>query len=117
MIFDRRAPVELRIFPPTETSDGYGGTAPGLGEPVTVRAFAQPVDAPEGVATGWAAPVRLKVLTGPCEAAQVWARVEIDGEPWHIVDPPRVHGASRRTRYLSAVIEGGSGGVREAQHP
>ncbi|MEV4434799.1 hypothetical protein [Streptomyces sp. NPDC049585] len=117
MIFHRRAPVELSIFPPDPVGDGYGGTAPGLGEPVTVRAFAQPVDAPEGVATGWAAPVRLKVLMGPCEAAQVWARVEIDGEPWHVVDPPRLHGASRRTRYLSAVIEGGSAGVREAHHP
>ncbi|AZQ70302.1 hypothetical protein EKH77_02895 [Streptomyces luteoverticillatus] len=117
MIFDRRVPVELRVYPPAETDDGYGGTAPGLGRPATIRAFVQPLDAPEGVATGWAAPVRRKVITGPCEAVQTWARVEMDGELWHVVDPPRVHGASRRTRYVSAVIEGGSGGVREAQHP
>ncbi len=99
-IFDH-APEVLRVFPAVLVDDGYGGVRPGEGEPITVRAYVQPLDSEDG--PGWDAPERYKVM-GRSLPVNAWSRVEMWGRVWTVKRQPRVHGASRRTRFATAEL-------------
>ncbi|MGW5735730.1 MULTISPECIES: hypothetical protein [Streptomyces] len=113
MIFDD-APVSVLVYPVVLKGDGYGGTSPQEGAPVEVRAFVQPMELGE-VASGNASPVRYKLLAHYKPDLQKWSRVDIDGQPYFAVYPPRIHRGSPETTYISAVVEGAERyGVRNA---
>ncbi|QPB09694.1 head-to-tail connector complex protein [Streptomyces phage Shaeky] len=103
-IFDR-APVTITVYPSVFVDDGYGGTKPGEGTPVTVQVVAQPMspDDPDG----WTQPRRYKLL-GKDFPAGPWSRVTMFDREWSVVSPPLSRAYSRRTRFYTAeVIERG----------
>ncbi|MFG2620734.1 hypothetical protein ACGFXC_24285 [Streptomyces sp. NPDC048507] len=106
-----RAPLELVVYELVESDDGYGGTIPGRGRRHTLRVFAQPIDADDNASQGWSEPGRYKILARDFPTFR-WGDVEFEGRTWTVSEYPRRHRGSRRTAFVSAVIERrGSHGV------
>ncbi|MET8684844.1 hypothetical protein ABZV77_11560 [Streptomyces sp. NPDC004732] len=102
-IFDR-APLEITVHEYAEVDDGYGGTRPGRGPAHTFRAFVQPMDADDNSSQGWTEPGRYKVFAKSFPTHR-WGEVEFDGRSWTVSELPRHHRGSKRTEFMSAVIE------------
>lgn len=99
-IFDR-APVVAKVYPVALVDDGYGGTKPGVGTPVDVQVWAQPMASDDP--NGWTSPERFKILAKSLPA-KAWSRVEMMGRTWSVVRQPRVHSATRRTTFATAEL-------------
>jgi len=99
-------PHVATVYPVVPVDDGYGGTQPGEGDPITVRCIIQPRAADESAvqdAGGYRVDdtYRLAARSLPAGA---WARVTWDGDDYTVVGEPRRHGVSRRTRHDVATI-------------
>lgn len=101
MILDH-APVEVIVWPVVDVDNGYGGLKPGEGEPFTIHAFAQPLEA-LGPAEGWHDPGRFKLMFHPAPAHR-WGRVRFDGEDYSVVDHPKLHAATPSTTFMTAIV-------------
>ncbi len=91
------------VYPLRDADDGYGGTQPGTGDPVTVWASVRPATGDEAGETGYLAGTDYR-LTARSLPAGPWSRVDWDGAVWSVVgEPQRLRGA-RRVTYDTAVI-------------
>ncbi|MFD8789272.1 hypothetical protein [Streptomyces vinaceus] len=97
-------PVELSVFEYAEADDGYGGKIPSIGKEHRIRAFVQAIDADDNSSQGWTEPARYKVIARAFPARR-WALVRLDGQDFTCSEIPRVHRGSKRTEFVSAVIE------------
>ncbi|WP_424216347.1 hypothetical protein ACN20G_29865 (plasmid) [Streptomyces sp. BI20] len=98
--------MSVLVYPLSMQDDGYGGLAPkASGAPVAVRAFVQPMESGE-VSAGDASPIRYKLFMNAVAGLRKWSRVDIDGEPFYAVYPPRWHRGSPATEFVSAIVEG-----------
>ncbi|MGW2478588.1 hypothetical protein ACWCWQ_01960 [Streptomyces sp. NPDC001571] len=102
-IFDR-APLELVVYELAEGDDGYGGTLPVRGKRHVLRVFAQPIDADDNSSQGWTEPGRYKIFARDFPTFR-WGEVEFEGRKWTVSEYPRKHRGSKRTEFVSAVIE------------
>ncbi|WP_338932633.1 hypothetical protein WEB32_29660 [Streptomyces netropsis] len=83
--------------------DGYGGTKPGPGQPVAVRARVLPSTTEESAVAGYVARAEYRVYARSLPAGP-WSRVEWAGETWAVVGEPQRYGGSRRLAQDVAVI-------------
>ena len=96
-------PDVVTVYPVVNVPDGYGGSQPGSGDPVRVRARVVPVDSDEDAENGYVAGAVYRVYarrlpTGP------WSRVEWAGSVWSVVGEPARFGGSRRIAFHVATI-------------
>ncbi|MBA0054293.1 hypothetical protein E0L36_26610 [Streptomyces sp. AJS327] len=99
----RRGPDEVTVYPTVQVDDGYGGTQPGPGEPVTIQALVLPSSADESGAEGYLVGTEYRVYARTLPAGP-WSRVDWAGKTWAVVGDPQRFGASRATRHDVAVI-------------
>jgi hypothetical protein len=97
-------PHVVTVYPVVEVDDGYGGTQPGEGEPVTVRCLVQPrvtesLDGAEGYLSASVLDVAARSLP-----AGAWSRVTYNDEDYTVVSEPLRYGVSRRTAHDVATI-------------
>ncbi|UQI46722.1 hypothetical protein M1P56_21395 [Streptomyces sp. HU2014] len=98
-------PEVVTVYPEVETDDGYGGTVPGPGAPVIVRARVTP--AGEGEThpeDGYLAGSRYRLYARTLPAGP-WSRVEWAGQVWVLAGEPQRFGGGRRLAYQTAVIQ------------
>lgn len=110
-IFDR-APVVATIYPAAVVDDGYGGSKPGDGTPVTVRVWVQPMTSEDP--NGWSSPERVKILAKVLPA-EAWSRVEMMGSRWSVIRQPRTHRATLRTTYTTAELVASPAEITQSQ--
>lgn len=100
-------PHTVTVYPVIQVDDGYGGTQPGEGEPVTVRCLVQPRAAEQvDASAGYLAETVLDVFARSLPAG-AWSRVTYDGDDYMVVSEPRRYGVSRRTAHDVATIRRG----------
>lgn len=102
-----RPPHVVTVYPVILVDDGYGGTQPGEGPPVTVRCLVQPrvaetTSGGEGYVVDGVYDVFARSLP-----AGAWSRVVYDGDDYTVVGEPRRYGVSRRTAHRVASIRKG----------
>ncbi|MGW2398506.1 hypothetical protein ACWCYY_18330 [Kitasatospora sp. NPDC001664] len=110
-----KAHTAATVYPMVRVDDGYGDLRPKPAETgTTYRAWVQPVGdaagwrAPVGAQVGWSPPLRLKLLFPPDTPISEWARVDVYGDRWTVVDPPRRHhGVTDRMKFVTVIVEGG----------
>ncbi|AIA05406.1 hypothetical protein DC74_4934 [Streptomyces noursei] len=88
-------PDQVTVYPTVDADDRYGGTKPGPGEPVTIRARVLPATTDESGAAGYLAGTEYRVYARSLPAGP-WSRVEWAGQVWAVVGEPQHFGASRR---------------------
>ncbi|MEU7200269.1 hypothetical protein [Streptomyces sp. NPDC045470] len=96
-------PEEITVYPTVDVDDGYGGTAPGPGAPVTLRARVMPAETDEQGEPGYLAGTLYRVYARSLPAGP-WSRVEWAGTTWAVVGEPQRYGGSRRVAYQVATI-------------
>ena len=103
-----RGPHTLTVYPVVQVDDGYGGTMPGPGDPITVRAYCSPIGERDesGAVVGYPAELEFQV-TARSLPAGAWAHVEWEGVRYVVVAEPRRFGFSRRTAHDVAIIRKG----------
>lgn len=116
MILDK-ANIDVTAYPVVQVDDGYGATRPGMGSPITFKAFISPVGfSGAGWAIdsklqsqGWAEVHRIRVITKPqagLSPAQKWSRILVDGDEFTVVDAPRlIRGTKTRMSYVTMTCE------------
>jgi hypothetical protein len=96
-------PDTITVYPTVAVDDGYGGTKPGPGVPVTIRAQVEPVASTENVGPGYVVGTEYRVIARSLPAGP-WSRVEWAGEVWAVVGEPERFGGSRRVAHDVATI-------------
>lgn len=96
-------PDLVTVYPTLEVDDGYGGTRPGEGPPVTVRAHVQPSDTDQDGAPGYLSGATYRVFSRTLPAGP-WSRVDWAGETWTVVGEPQRFGGSARVAHMAATI-------------
>lgn len=99
-------PHTIVVYPAVVEDDGYGGTQPGVGDPIEVRAYCSPLAAEADSSDGYGTQQRFQVIARHLPSGP-WARVDWGGEQYVMVEPPRRFGFSRRTAHDVAVIRRG----------
>ncbi|MFJ4796944.1 phage head completion protein [Kitasatospora purpeofusca] len=105
------------VHPIRDVDDGYGGTQPGVGDPVTVWASVRPATAEESTDTGFTTETLYR-LSARSLPAGPWSRVEWDGAVWTVVGEPQHFRGHRRVTYDAATIRkrGNAVGHGQAEH-
>lgn len=98
-----RGPEEITVYPAVPTDDGYGGTQPGPGQPVTVRARVMPASSDEAAQDGYLATDTYRVYARTLPAGP-WSRVEWRGQVWAVVGEVKRFGGSRRIAFDAVMI-------------
>ncbi|MGK5728178.1 hypothetical protein [Streptomyces sp. URMC 124] len=96
-------PELVTVYPLAAVDDGYGGTKPGPGQPVTVRARVLPATTEESAVPGYVAGAEYRVYARSLPAGP-WSRVEWAGDVWAVVGEPQRFGGSRRLSHDVATI-------------
>ncbi|MFB7012902.1 MULTISPECIES: hypothetical protein [unclassified Streptomyces] len=91
------------MYPTVQVDDGYGGTKPGVGAPVTVGCIVQPATSETDAVSGYAIEPVYRVIARRLPAGP-WSRVEWDGDTWQVVDDPKRFRGSRRVAHDEALI-------------
>ena len=99
-------PHVITVDPSVAEDDGYGGTQPGMGEPIEVRAYCSPLAAESDSSDGYGTQQRFQVIARHLPSGP-WARIDWGGEQYVMEEPPRRFGFSRRTAHDVAVIRRG----------
>ncbi|MFI9082341.1 hypothetical protein ACIGW8_39105 [Streptomyces sioyaensis] len=103
MSFLDSGPDALTVYPTVDMDDGYGGTKPGPGQPVTLRARVLPATADESGEPGHLTGTEYRVYARSLPAGP-WSRVEWAGAVWAVVGEPQHFGGSRRLAHDVATI-------------
>ncbi|AUG87141.1 head-to-tail connector complex protein [Streptomyces phage Attoomi] len=96
-------PDTVTVFPTVEVDDGYGGTKPAPGQPVTIRARVEPVTTTESPDAGYVVGTVYRVIARSLPAGP-WSRVEWAGSTWAVVGEPERFGTGRRLAHDVATI-------------
>ncbi|MFB7643883.1 hypothetical protein ACFC0S_03195 [Streptomyces sp. NPDC056084] len=96
-------PDEITVYPTVDMDDGYGGTRPGPGAPVVVRARVTPASADEQGEPGYLTGTLYRVYARNLPAGP-WSRVEWAGTTWAVVGEPQRFGGNPRVSYHAATI-------------
>ncbi len=105
------------VHPVREVDDGYGGTQPGPGAPVTVWASVRPATSEEQAEAGFTTQTLYRLWARSLPAGP-WSRVEWDGAVWAVVGEPQHFRGNRRVSYDAAMIRrrGAAVGHGEGEH-
>lgn len=100
-----RPPHEITVYPAVDVDDGYGGTMPGEGAPITTRALVLPGEASDasGTVVGYPDTDDYRVIARSLPGG-TWSRVVWDGADWTVVSSPRRYTPSPRTTHDVATI-------------
>lgn len=98
-----RGTTIVTVYPTVPVDDGYGGTQPGEGAPVMVRASVFPSTTEEQSANGYLTVSHYSVIARDLPAGP-WSRVDWDGERWTVVADPKRYHVSDRMSYDQATI-------------
>lgn len=102
-------PHVVTVYPVVQVDDGYGGTMPGEGDPIDVRALVIPRSVPEESTVeqngreGYLAETVFEVFARSLPAG-AWSRIRFNGEDFTAVAEPRRYGVSRRTAHDAVTI-------------
>ncbi len=99
-----RWPDTATVYPSVPVDDGYGGTKPGIGEPVTVRCRVQPSDSENQPEGGYLTDSSYRLIARELPPGP-WSYVDWAGERWVIVGEPSRYGYTRRTSHHVATIK------------
>ncbi|MBH1936503.1 hypothetical protein I5Q34_19850 [Streptomyces sp. AV19] len=94
---------DVRVVPAVPVDDGYGGTVPGEGAPVVIRARVVPSDSAEPGPAGYLADPTYRLYTRAFPAGP-WSRVEWAGQTWSVVGAPQRYGGGSRTAHDVVMI-------------
>ncbi|WP_431980790.1 hypothetical protein [Streptomyces qinglanensis] len=96
-------PDMVTVYPTVPVDDGYGGTEPGPGTPVAVRARVLPATTDESGEPGYLTGTEYRVYARTLPAGP-WSRVEWAGATWAVVGEPQCFGGGRRLAHDVATI-------------
>ncbi|MGA4948609.1 hypothetical protein [Streptomyces lydicamycinicus] len=98
-----RGPEVVTVYPAVRAADGYGGTQPGPGEPILLRARVMPAGSDEATEDGYLTGTTYRVYARTLPAGP-WSRVEWRGQTWAVVGEVERFGGTRRTAFDVATI-------------
>ncbi|MEV3856062.1 hypothetical protein AB0J38_17275 [Streptomyces sp. NPDC050095] len=96
-------PDTITVYPAVQADDGYGGTQPAPGQPVTVWARVVPAASAENGEDGYLTTDTYRVYARRLPAGP-WSRVQWRGEDWAVVGSVERWGGSRRLAFDTATI-------------
>ncbi|GAB7185927.1 hypothetical protein ATKI12_5758 [Kitasatospora sp. Ki12] len=117
MSLNDRGRERVVVHPVRDEDDGYGGTQPGTGAPVTVCASVRPATAEESADAGFTTETLYRLWSRSLPAGP-WSRVEWDGAVWAVVGEVQHYRGNRRVTYDAAMIRkrGNTVGQGQAEH-